>query len=445
MALGLTIGSFALILVLSRFRVPLWAAILAGTCALGASLGLPLEQIALAAGMGIIKPKTIDLVVLITMLLVLSDLMREGGQLEEIVLLVKAFLRRPAVALAALPALIGLLPMPGGAIFSAPMVESAAGKADISSGRLSAINYWFRHIWEHWWPLYPGVILAITLIPVAGAGVEQQQTGSRQIALWIAIQMPLGVFMVLSGLTVFWGIHPDLRRTQPPTPGIWPKLLRATSSIWIIMVVWAAAWAGVESLPKGFFHSEHPYLRSALVELPEFVPIILGLLVSLVWTVHRNGLTRRQVMTVLTRKGTYALTGLALSIMIYQSILERTGAARRISVELSSVHVPVLLVLVILPFVAGMVTGLALGFVGTSFPIVIKLIEGTPEMRAYLMLAYAAGHLGMMVSPLHLCYVVSNQYFKTPFGPVYRLILPSAGIMATLAVAYFLLLGTIGV
>jgi len=46
----------------------------------------------------------------------------------------------------------------------------------------------------------------------------------------------------------------------------------------------------------------------------------------------------------------------------------------------------------------------------------------------------------MMASPIHLCYVVSNRYFGTPFGPVYRHLWLPLLLTATGAAAYFLLL-----
>ena len=43
--------------------------------------------------------------------------------------------------------------MPGGAIFSAPLVKGAAEGLDATPGQLSLVNYWFRHVWEVAWPL----------------------------------------------------------------------------------------------------------------------------------------------------------------------------------------------------------------------------------------------------------------------------------------------------
>ena len=73
----------------------------------------------------------------------------------------KSWLKNRRLLYVGLPALVGLLPMPGGALFSAPLVDSVDSEKGIGGTLKAAVNYWFRHIWEYWWPLYPGVILAI--------------------------------------------------------------------------------------------------------------------------------------------------------------------------------------------------------------------------------------------------------------------------------------------
>jgi hypothetical protein len=134
---------------------------------------------------------------------------------------------------------------------------------------------------------------------------------------------------------------------------------------------------------------------------------------------------------------------LVVSVMVFQYMLDRTEAAARMAGELQTLRVPVVAVVMILPFIAGAITGLAVGFVGTSFPILLPLVTalaGGASIMPYMALAYAFGHLGQMTSPLHLCQVVSNRYFNTPFGPVYRQFLPSALLTGALTVAYFLVL-----
>ncbi len=435
-ALGSTLGAFGLILVLARLRVPLTAAVLAGTILVGLLLGLGPVELAGTMGLGAVRPITIALAVVTALLLALSEAMRAGRQLEEIVSLARQVLRRPAVSMAALPALIGLVPMPGGALFSAPMVESAAGGGSVSPGRLSAVNYWFRHVWEHWWPLYPGVVLATQLT-------------HSTLPSFAAFQLPLGLCMIASGVVIFAGSHGDLHvRGAAPAPGTWRRLLRATSSIWLIMIVWGIGTLALRLAfgPAPMQLPGRPPLTAGEQNLAlayKFAPITLGLAASLLWTARRNRLGLAGAKALLGSGSIYKLVLLVTAVMVFQHVLKEVGAAGEIARELKGMHVPLLVVVAALPFIAGMVTGLAIGFVGASFPIVVELVgamPGGPALRPFAALAYACGHLGMMLSPLHLCHVLSNRYFKTPFAPVYRHILPAAGIMAALAAAYFVVL-----
>ena len=425
-ALLVTLGVFALILLLVRLKVPMAVALLTAALALGPLFGLSLGKTLQAALAGAVQLNTLALVVITILLLALSHCMQAGGQMEHIVSLARDLLRRPAVAMAALPALIGLLPMPGGALFSAPMVRSAAGETRLSGSFLSAVNYWFRHIWEHWWPLYPGVILAMTL------------TQSR-LDVFVAYQAPLGLSMAVAGLLIFRGVHPDLHAVRPPAgPGIKRKLLAATSSIWIILLVWGVATAIISLIGLNAFPA------SARTVLEKYIPITLGLIVALIWTARLNRLGAVGLGNMFKRRSLYNMSILVLGVMVFRHLLEVTDAAPRIAAELTALHVPVVLVVMLLPLVAGLVTGLAVGFVGTSFPIVLALAatlsSSDAGLRPYIALAYAFGHLGQMLSPLHLCHIVSNQYFNTGYMDVYRRILPSAAATGALAGGYFLLL-----
>ena len=431
-ALCITLSAFALILLLARLKVSLGSAILFGAVALGALFGMGPGPVAWEVVAGALRPNSIALAIITVLLLAVSKAMVAGGQMEAIVSLAKAFVRRPAITMAMLPALIGLLPMPGGALFSAPMVASAANGARESASRLSAINYWFRHIWEHWWPLYPGVILAAEL------------TG-RPMQVFIVQQLPLGLGMIISGLLIFRGLHPSLRVTgRPPARGTLARLVARTSSIWIILLIWLAGTLAVRLAMKWMGASaDHIEAGTWPSVLNRYAPLAVALVASIIWTVRLNAMKAGELLNIFRQRSLYELALLVLCVMVFQHLLKVTDAAGRIGYELRDLHVPVTAVVMVLPFIAGMVTGLAVGFVGTSFPIVLGLVVGAPQIgppAAYMVLAYGCGHLGQMLSPLHLCHVVSNRYFKVPFGPVYRRIVPSAAVAFALAVGYFLLL-----
>jgi hypothetical protein len=319
--------------------------------------------------------------------------------------------------------------MPGGALFSAPMVASAADTAEIAPDRLSAINYWFRHIWEHWWPIYPGVLLAMTL------------TG-RSFGDFALTQLPLGIIMATCGLLVFRGTHPALHAVQPPPPpGTARALIRSTASIWLIVVVAVPVGLLARTMFSGTLSAD----TSELVLT--FGPVGLGLLAGLIWTAYRGRQSALRVFAHITRGSVWSMLLLVTSVMVFQYILGEVKAASAIAEELRQLNVPLIVVVAALPFVAGAVTGLAVGFVGTSFPIVLPLmivLAGDGSTRAFVALAYAFGHIGQMVSPLHLCYIVSNRYFSTPFAPVYRIIMPAITCVGFLTILYVIVLRLLG-
>ena len=157
---------FALVLFAIRRRLSLGNAFLVGAIALGLLFGLKAPSIVRSLGASVVDPKTLSLAVIVSLILVLSNSMEQSGQMKRLLGSFQGLLRSRAVNLAVFPALIGLLPMPGGAVFSAPMVKELGNDLDLDQDRLGFINYWYRHIWEYWWPLYPGVLLTAALAEI---------------------------------------------------------------------------------------------------------------------------------------------------------------------------------------------------------------------------------------------------------------------------------------
>jgi hypothetical protein len=250
--------------------------------------------------------------------------------------------------------------------------------------------------------------------------------------------------MVLGGLLILRRMHPELHRMAPPPPaGTKRKILVAIAPIGLILVVWFVGDLVLKTAMGPSSRWAAMLAPEARTFLGKFGPLILGLITSLVYTLLSKPLPFRQMMHLMVGKELAPLLGLVLSVMIYQQMLLKVHAAEAISTELAALHVPVVTVVILLPFIAGMLTGIAFGFVGVSFPLVLSLVAsmaGHPAMRPYAVLAYASGHLGMMLSPIHLCYVVSNRYFSTTFGATLRLIAWPSVVVALLAAAYFLLL-----
>lgn len=99
---------------------------------------------------------------------------------------------------------------------------------------------------------------------------------------------------------------------------------------------------------------------------------------------------------------------------IFSALLNSANLASTAASELASAGIPAILVIAVLPFIAGLVTGVGFGYVGLSFPIVIGLIPtvtGLPYLAGIAM-AGGFGYAGMMLSSLHVCMVVTAEHFS---------------------------------
>jgi len=87
-----------------------------------------------------------------------------------------------------------------------------------------------------------------------------------------------------------------------------------------------------------------------------------------------------------------------------------------------------------------MSSGIVIAFVGSTLPILVPLIQSVGEVQflpAYVMLILVSGFTGVMLSPMHLCLLLSNEYFGVSMGSVYRhLWLPCVSLIAA-GMAYF--------
>ena len=84
-------------------------------------------------------------------------------------------------------------------------------------------------------------------------------------------------------------------------------------------------------------------------------------------------------------------------------------------------------------------TGLTIAFVSITFPVLMPLMGGEPPTMGLLALAFGSGFAGVMLSPLHLCLVLSGEYFNADMAKVYhRLWMPSALVFCAGIIPFYL-------
>jgi hypothetical protein len=138
--------AFVLIVLGIRKKLSLGNSFFLGALVLSVLFGFgPLKTIQSMLA-SITDPKTLCLAVIVSLILVLSNSMEKSGQLTRLLTTFRGMIANPGLNLTLFPALMGLLPMPGGAVFSAPMVKEIGSDSKLTGSHLSFVNYWFRHI-----------------------------------------------------------------------------------------------------------------------------------------------------------------------------------------------------------------------------------------------------------------------------------------------------------
>jgi uncharacterized protein len=382
--------TFVVILLLSRF-IPLYAGLFAGGLIIGLWMDMEPLRVLQTILREISSASCLWLALVVSLILVLSELLSRSGQLERIVTTFQAISPGPRFTLIAMPALIGLLPMPGGALFSAPMVETAAGETRMAPELKVVVNYWFRHIWEHWWPLYPGVILAVSLF-----GLPTWE--------WTLIQSPLTLGAVAGGVLFILPYLPSFPDTK--TSVSWPAVRSFLSEVMPIILLVILLF-GIQGLVTELSESL-PVLRG----LPQQLSFSLALAITVGVVALRNSLRLSDLRSACFNRGVISMVMIVFGIMAFKGCLIESHAINQVRVELDAAHVPSWAVAALLPFIAALVTGIAIAFVGTALPLVVSLIPEGQSPWALAALSYGCGFLGMMLSPIHLCLLVSSEYFR---------------------------------
>jgi integral membrane protein (TIGR00529 family) len=398
---------FAGIIALLSRKWNLGLVLLIACVAVGLLFAYPLQHVALDVLLAAIDPLTLRLALIVVLIMTLSELLRQTAGLKGTVESLQALIPNGRIVIAALPALVGLLPMVGGAVFSAPMVDEVGGRLKASSGRKTFVNFWFRHIWEPIFPLYPSALLAAELL----------HKTSLQLA---AASWPLTVAAATGGL--LFGLLKLPRRGDDDLPATSraQNLRTLAKSIWPIALV--------VSLPL-------------VLRVNERIDLILSLMFTITLMMAIKRVPLGNLGVILRKHVPWNTVIVIFSALIFRRVLEQSGAVSAVSGGLTELSLPVGLVAFAIPFIVALLTGLLAAGYSVGFPVVLPLVVASGEVvpPAWVVWLMAGGFMGVMCSPMHLCLALTRVYFKTDWMSIYRFIVPSAALVVATAVGILLL------
>lgn len=396
--------TFLLILLLLRRKLNIGYVMMIASVLLSLLYRMGLPNILETAGKATVSETTIKLLLALSLIRIFELILREKDVLSAMTSAVRGFFRNRRIVIVSMPVLIGMLPSLGGAYFSAPMVKEATSGLRMSQEERAFINYWFRHPWEFILPLYPGILLAsaVSGIPLYGL---------------IAANLTYALVLLATGF--IYSMRDIEKQTGPSltSAGEHAKTDHRRGKGWMSFL---------------------PFFAVLLLVVAGRMELHYALLlvISVLFLIYRY--RPREVLRLAKYGFALEVIVLIFGIMLFKEMMGASGAVENLSRFFLDQGIPFLPIICLLPFLTGLLTGITVAFVGTTFPLVMSITGGAS--LANISLAFAAGFLGVLLSPIHLCLLLTREYFKADLWGVYKKILPAATFIFIAAFLEFMLL-----
>lgn len=372
-------AAIIMIVILLRFKCPIGPAILAGGLFIWLVEAPTFTALVDAGELMFTMSRTYDLLFALYFVMCLEIQLRRSGTLKGMVEALNRFFSSTKVTIATMPAFLGLLPSVGGARFSAPIVETACEGMTIPRESKAAINFWFRHVCEFASPIIPGMILgcAIAKISIADLVIH---------LFWMAVVAFIAGWIVMVRPLKFV----EKRQTEAMTPEV--KKASITNVVLAIAPVLVNVF-----LMMAFNMPASIAMGLVVVAL---IPILIAM---------KRGVG---VKDVFAGAFDWKLILNILCILYFIQLLESTGVLHQIITAFEGSALPVPVIIACTSLIIGVLTGMSQGHVAIVMPIVAGLMPGSLELAG---VAMVFGVAGQMITPTHVCLMITIDYFKSDF------------------------------
>ncbi len=326
----------------------------------------------------LINPTFWYLIAVVYSVLILNNITSHAGYLNGLLNTLTKIIKSPRVIIAIPPALVGLLPMPAGALFTAEVTKSVGEKIGATPEEMTYVNYWWRHIWEYSWPLYTAIILESAII-----GVHIKEIVKHQLHLTITATIAGIIFSIPIRKHIDSSTKKEKLILKDLIKYIWPFVIIITFALGSNIPLW----------------------------------IITTITAIAVYILAENKIPLKELIKRLDYKLFIALLG----IFIFKEMLQTSKTINIVSHILIASGMPKTVLLFVLPMLVSFTTGITTSFVALAFPLLLGIMNNDFTAIAW---AFTGGYVGHLISPMHLCFALSKEYFGASWLGVYRLLLP---------------------
>jgi hypothetical protein len=371
------------------------ASILIAAGIIGITSGKPLGIFVDALLDTVVDKTTWELCAAVGFITVFGYALKETGHMVELIDKLRGFVPSRFL-LALIPALFGILSMPGGALMSAPFNEPESERLKLKPEHRTFINVWFRHVWYWASPISPSTLVACSIAGIA-------------ITDFIRVNFPLFIATWVIGFAISW------------------------------------KWIQKEEQLAG---GTKDYVGSLVGLSPILMTVFLTLIAIPVWICVAVGIAMIIVMrkVSLSRAKTYVTKGLKLDLvaavfatLYFRYMVVSSGSVNTLLSNILGMGVPLLALFIVVPLLVGAISAQPTLGIGIVFPILMPLVA--PIDVNWMTIMFAGIVAGYTASPLHLCLILTNQYYKSDLNKVYKYLIPSLLILVSAMVLYHVTLG----
>ncbi len=387
--LGLFI-SMGVLLLVARKNLPL--AFVLSAVTLGIFTLSPIE-----IGMGIWSTVTDASILLLALAMgvipMIGGVMEASGQMDRLVNHLRIG-KRAFLVLS--PALMGMLPVPGGALLSTPLVARVG--EGIEGKTKAAINVWFRHVLLIIYPLSPALIASAKI-----AGLEVYRV--------IPYLFPAFIATTIIGWAFFLqGVKGEIAYRGPLS--IRDLLLPLSILLLAPLLDFL--------LPKVL-----------ALSVPEWTTLI-AISCSLALALLLSDLSWKEVRGISQSMAPWNFSLMIVGMFLFFNLFKASGMSELMAALASSEPL-----LCLVTFLLGVVTGRTQLPTSVVIPTYLSVVGSNPMNPLIFALVFFSASLGYLISPVHPCVSVSVEYFGVRIGDYLKVIaLPTfAALALTLVLA----------
>jgi len=363
-----------------------------------ALLALNLPEIGNVIYKTTISPLTISLVVATFGIMLLSLLYKETKVIDVLSESLSKIVNNSKLIVSMLPAVIGLLPVGGGALMSAPLVEAETEKLGLKEDKRTYVNLWFRHTI---FPVYPVSQFLILTAMLTGLTVTSL----------ILRQIPVVISMVAVGYLVGLWKTPKTKEEENVKANRGSELKRFGITFSpILATIIAVVILGID------------------VSIAAFIGVAVLLMIA-----KPNFKT---FIKPFKNRTIWGITLAAYGAFLLRNVAEAIGISQIFGSFVTNGNIDVLLLLTVIPAFLGAITGSPSGGIAISVSILTGIVSFTPKSASLL---YISSYLGYVVAPTHLCLVLTAEYFKCSLGKLYKYLIPSLIVSFATGILVYLL------